>query len=77
MTYRIYSRWPAWARWRIVSPAPHAEHYAFDANGLTFPTWNAAQEAKARFEVWNVGEYKIVPEAWRLSGNPSVEREET
>lgn len=43
--YRIYSRWPQRARWRIVRPLPHSEHRPFDPKVDNRAYMDAAREA--------------------------------
>lgn len=57
--YRVESRWPSWARWRVVQPRPHDERHPFDGSGLAFPTREAAESAKHEMERANAGEYRV------------------
>lgn len=60
--FRIESRWPSWSRWRVVTPAPHAERHRFDKTGLFWDTWEQASAAKLAFESCSAGDYRIVEE---------------
>lgn len=58
--FRIESRWPKWAKWRVVTPAPHSEQHSFDKRGLYWETWEQVMAAKIAMEACNAGEYRIV-----------------
>lgn len=62
MNYRIESRYPTWARWRIVTASPHRETMPFDARGLLFATREQAEIARAKMLTANAGEFRIVEE---------------
>ena len=61
--YRIESRWPDWARWRIVTAAPHSERHAFDNLGLRFPSRESAQAVADSMARCNAGEYRVTTTA--------------
>jgi hypothetical protein len=62
MTYRIYSRYPSWAKWRMVTPRPHDERIPFDTKGLRFASIGDAENAVLAMRKANAGEYKIEAE---------------
>lgn len=74
--FRIESRWPAWAKWKIVTPRPHGEKFPFDDKGLFFMAKEDAESALAAMSSANAGEFRIVhddstathtPGPWSLS----------
>jgi hypothetical protein len=58
--YRIESRYPQWARWRVVPASPHREKCPFDAKGLIFSSIEDAYSHMAKMQLANAGEFRIV-----------------
>lgn len=58
--FRIESRWPSWARWRVVTPAPHSERFPYDSKGLCFIAIRDALAAVESMRRCNAGEYRII-----------------
>ena len=73
MIYRLYSQSTKRSRWRIVTPNLHGERYQFDSVGLCFDSFEQAEVAALGMRRANAADYKIVPETWRVSGNPLVD----
>ncbi len=58
--FRIESRYPTWARWRIVTASPHRETRPFDKTGLIFTDHAEAESAMESMKNANAGEFRII-----------------
>ena len=62
--YFIQDRWPASARWRYTTAAPHSERFPFDpvTHRVRFETRREADQAADTMRRCNAGEFRVVAE---------------